>query len=71
MYIDKMKYSFQNNFQWTSVERPSMFAGHAYMKSGRGQGDFGSWKKYYFVERKDYNVDYYVNEEVSNIQKMQ
>ena len=49
------------------MKRPSMFAGHAYMKSGRGQGDFGSWKKYYFVERKDYNVDYYINKEVSNI----
>ena len=47
-----------------SAKRPDVVTSECYMKKGEGPGSFGNWKKVYFVERSDYNVDIFANEEV-------
>jgi len=49
--------------EWGSVPRQTRQRGFVYMKQGKGQGDFSNWKKVYLMERNDYNLVWFKNDQ--------
>lgn len=49
-----------------TVTKLSRFTGECYMKQGEGPGAFGSWKKFFVVERDDHGFDLFPDEKVAH-----
>jgi hypothetical protein len=44
---------------WNDVPRDNLYADYIWAMTGMGAGDFDGWKKFYVVERQDYQLDIY------------
>ena len=49
--------------QWTAIQRPEVFSGYVYYKSGDGPGTWKKWQKVYIAETQNYNIEVYKTEQ--------